>query len=136
MDITQNYSFSMHEGNFPGKTKNNRSTWICLKYNLSTSLLSTLMTYVKNILNWPVPGGQMMDMTQICSFLQHKGNFLGKFENNKATQICLKYTCSLRCVQASIFERYLKNNRLSPQAIVKKNLSLATYMYQLLSHLM
>ena len=26
------------------------------------------MTYVKNILNWPDPGGQMMDMTQNCSF--------------------------------------------------------------------
>ena len=34
------------------------------EYNLSTDLLQTLMTYVKNILNWPDPGGQMMDMTQ------------------------------------------------------------------------
>ena len=34
------------------------------EYNLSTDLLSTLMTYVKKILNWPDPGGQMMDMTQ------------------------------------------------------------------------
>ena len=126
MDMTQNYSFSLYGGNFPGKTKNNRSIWMCLKYNLSvsTSLLSTLMTYVKNILNWPDPGGQMMDMTQICSFLRHKGNFLGKFESNQTTQICLKYTCSLRCVQASILGRYLKNNRLSPQTMVKKNLSL------------
>ena len=82
MDMTQNYSFPLDEGNFPGKTKNNRSTWICLKYNLSTSFLSTLMTYVKNILNWLDPGGQMMDMTQICSFLRHKGNFLGKLKNN------------------------------------------------------
>ena len=46
MDMTQNYSLSLHKGNFPEKTKNNRSTWICLKYNLSTSLLSTLMTYI------------------------------------------------------------------------------------------
>ena len=82
MDMTQNYSFPLDEGNFPGKTKNNRSTWICLKYNLSTSFLSTLMSYVKNILNWPDPGGQMMDMTQICSFLRHKGNFIGKLKNN------------------------------------------------------
>ena len=89
-----------------------------LKYNLSTSLLSTLMTYVKNILNWPDPGGQMMDMTQNCSFLRHKGNFLGKSENSKTTQICLKY--SLRCVRASILERYLKNNRLIPKTMVKK----------------
>ena len=35
-----------------------------LKYNLSTSLLSTLMTNVKNILNWLDPGSQMIDMTQ------------------------------------------------------------------------
>ena len=64
MDMTQNYSFSLHKGNFPGKTKNNRSTSICSKYNLSTSLLSTLMTYLKNVLNGPDPGGQMIDMTQ------------------------------------------------------------------------
>ena len=38
-----------------------------LKYNLSTSILSTLMTYVKNILNWPDPGGQNMYMTQTYS---------------------------------------------------------------------
>ena len=56
MDMTQNYSLSLHNGNFPGKTKNNRSTWICLKYSLSTSLVSTLMTYVKNISDWPDPG--------------------------------------------------------------------------------
>ena len=80
------------------------------------------MTYVKNILNWPDPGGQMMDMTQICSFLQHKGNFLGKLKSNKTTQICLKY--SLRCVEASISERCLKNNRLSPKTMVQRNLSL------------
>ena len=75
IDMTQNYSFSLHKGNFPGKTKNNRSTYICSKYNLSTSLLSTLMTYLKNILNWLDPGGQMMDATQNYSFSLHKGNF-------------------------------------------------------------
>ena len=32
--------------------------------NLSTDLLSTLITYVKNMSTWPDPGGQMMDMTQ------------------------------------------------------------------------
>ena len=52
------------KGNFPGKPKNNRSIKRCSKYNLSTSILSTLMTYVKNILNWPDPGGQIMYMTQ------------------------------------------------------------------------
>ena len=64
----------------------------------------------------------MMDMIQNCSFLRHKGNFLGKLKNNKTTQICLKY--SLRCVRALILERYLKNNRLSPKTMVQKNLSL------------
>ena len=29
----------------------------------------------KNVLNWPDPGGQMMDMTQNCSLSLHKGNF-------------------------------------------------------------
>ena len=106
MDMTQNYSFWLHKGNFPRKTKNDRSTRICFKYNPSTSLLSTLMTYVKNMSNFPDPGDQMMDMTQICSFLWRKGNFLGKSKNNKTTQICLKY--SLRCVEASILERCLK----------------------------
>ena len=64
MDMTQDYSLSLHKGNFPGKTKNNRGTSVCLKYNLSTSILSTLMTYVKSMSNWTDPGGQMMDMTQ------------------------------------------------------------------------
>ena len=62
--IRQNYSFSLHKGNFPGKTKKHKSTQMCLKYNLSTSLLSTLITFVKNISNWPDPGGQIMDMIQ------------------------------------------------------------------------
>ena len=89
MDMTQNFSFSLHKGNFPGKTKNNRSTSICSKYNLSTSLLATLMTYVKNILNWPDPCGQMMDMTSTYSLSLHKGNFPGKTKNNRSTWICL-----------------------------------------------
>ena len=130
MDMYQNYSFSLHKGNFPGKTKSNRRIWICLKYNLGTSLLSTLMTYFKNILNWPDPGGQMMDMTQNCSLLGHKGNFPGISKNNKSTKICLKY--GLRCAGASILERCLKNDRLSPKTMVQKkseseNLSPATY---------
>ena len=88
MDMTQNRSLLRHKGNFPRKSKNNKTTQICLKYNLSTSLLSTLMTYVKNISNWPDPRVQKMDMTQNCSILQHKGNFPGKSENNETTQIC------------------------------------------------
>ena len=56
MDMTQNRSLLRHKGNFPGKSKNKKTTQICLKHNLSTSLLSTLMTYVKNISNWPDPG--------------------------------------------------------------------------------
>ena len=77
-------------------------------------------------LNWPDPGGQMMDITQNCSFLGTKVIFLEnrKTTMNKTTQICLRY--SLRCVRSSILERYLKNNRLSPKTMGKKNPSLAT----------
>ena len=70
----------------------------------------------------------MIDMTQNCSFLQHKGNFSGILKNNKTTQICLEY--GLRCAGASILERCLKNNRLSPKTMVQKNLSLATYKFE------
>ena len=80
------------------------------------------MTYVKNILNWPDPGGQMMDITRNCSLLRHKGNFPGISKNNKTTQICLKY--GLSCAGASVSERCLENNRLSPKTLVQKNLSL------------
>ena len=62
--MTQNRSLLRLEGNFPGKSKNNKTTQICLKYNLGTSFLSTLITYVKNISSWCDPGGQKMDMTQ------------------------------------------------------------------------
>ena len=41
------------------------------------------MTYVKKILNWPNPGGQMMDMTQDYSLSLHKGNFPGKTEKTE-----------------------------------------------------
>ena len=85
MDMTQNCSYLQQKGNFPGKSKNNETTQICLKYNLSTSLLSTLMTYVKNISNWPDLGGQKMDMTKNRSLLQYKGNFPGKSKNNRRT---------------------------------------------------
>ena len=74
MDMTQNRSLLRHKGNFPGKPINNETTQICLKYNLNTSLLSTLRTYVKNISNWPDPGGKKVDMTQNRSLLRHKGN--------------------------------------------------------------
>ena len=88
MDMTQNCSLLRHKGNFPRKSKNNETTQICLNNNLSTSLSSTSMTYVKNISNWPDPGVQKMDMTQNRSLLQHKGNFTGKSENNETTKIC------------------------------------------------
>ena len=52
------------------------------------------MTYVKNISNWPDPGGQKMDMTQNPSLLQYKGDFPGKSKNNETTQICFKYNLS------------------------------------------
>ena len=61
-DMSLNYP--QHKCNFPGKFENSKSTQICLKFSISTSLLSALMTYVKNISNWPVPGGQIMDMSQ------------------------------------------------------------------------
>ena len=66
--MRQNYSLLLHKSSFPGKTKNHKSTRICLKYSLSTSLLSTLITFVKNMLNWPDPGGQRWDMSQNYSF--------------------------------------------------------------------
>ena len=45
------------KGNFPRKTKNNKTIQISFKDSLSISLLSTLMTYAKNISNWPDLGG-------------------------------------------------------------------------------
>ena len=42
------------------------------------------MTYVKNILNWADPGGQMMDMTQNYSLSLHKGNFPGSLKTTEA----------------------------------------------------
>ena len=59
-----------------------------------------------------------MDMTQNCSLLPHKGNFPGKSRNNKTAEICLKY--SLMCAGASVLERYLKNNRVSPKTTVQR----------------
>ena len=65
--------------------KKNKIPSMQLKFNLSTSLLSTLMTYVNNILNWPDPGGQMMDMTKNYSLSLNKGNFPGKTKYNRST---------------------------------------------------
>ena len=42
------------------------------------------MTYLKNILNGPNLGGQMMDMTQNYSLWPHKGNFPGKTKTTEA----------------------------------------------------
>ena len=95
MDMTQNDSLWLHKGNFPGKTKNNRSPQLSSKYNLSTSLLSAFMTYVKNISNWPEPGGPKWDMSQNYSLSPHKGNFPGKTKNNRSTWICLKNGLSI-----------------------------------------
>ena len=55
MDMSQNYLLLPDNSDFSGKTKNKRSTQICLNYSLSTSLLSILMTDAKNISNWPDP---------------------------------------------------------------------------------
>ena len=107
IDMTQNRSLLQRKGNFPGKSQNNKTTQICLKYNLSTSLLSTLMTYIKNMSNWPDPEGQETDMTQTRSLLLHKGNFPGKSKNNKTTQICQKYNLSTSLLSPLI--TYVKN---------------------------
>ena len=58
---------------------------LCIKYSLSTSLLSTLMTHVKNLSNWPDPGGPKWDMSQNYSLSPYKGNFPGKTKNNRST---------------------------------------------------
>ena len=107
MDMTKNYSLWPHKGNFPGKTENNRSIWLCLKYNLSSSLLSTLMTYFKTILNGPDPGGRMIDMTQNYSLWPRKGNFPGKTENNKSIWICSKFNLGTSLL--STLMTYLRN---------------------------
>ena len=65
------------------------------------------MIYVKNISNWPDPGGQKTDMTQNCSLLKQKGNFPGKSKNNKTTQICLKYNLLL-----STLTTYVKTSQV------------------------
>ena len=107
MDMTQNYSLWPHRGNFPGKTENNRSIWLCLKYNRSTSFLSILMTYLKNILNWPDPWGQMIDMIQNSSLWPRKGNFPGKTKNDRSIWICSKYNLGTSLL--STLKTYLKN---------------------------
>ena len=84
MDMTQIYTLLLHEGHSPGKTKNNISKQICLKYILTNSLLSILMTYVRKISNWPDLCCQIMDMTQHYSPLLHKGNFPGRTKNNES----------------------------------------------------
>ena len=57
-------NYPQHKCNFPGKFENSKITQICLKFSISTSLLSALMAYVKNISNWPVSGSQIMNMSQ------------------------------------------------------------------------
>ena len=175
--MTQNRSLLQRKGNFAGKSKNNKTTQICLKYNLSTSLLSALMTYVnnyqigliqgvkkliwpkivpfgctkvvflenlkitkphkyaknitwvtsllstlmtyfKNISNLPDPGGQKIDMTQNHSLLRHKGNFPRKSKKNKTTQICLKYNLGTSLLSTLI--TYVKNISNWPDPGVKK----------------
>ena len=44
-DTSLNYP--QHKCNFPGKFENSKNTQICLKYSISTSFLSALMTYIK-----------------------------------------------------------------------------------------
>ena len=109
MDMTKTYSLLhvSHMRNFPGKTEGNKSIQISLKYSISISLLSSLITLlpmlmkfvknqsawpdprgqrrdVKNISNWPDPGCQMMDMTQNYSLYCMKVIFLEKLKTTKA----------------------------------------------------
>ena len=76
------------------------------------------MIYVKNISNWPDPGGQKTDMTQNCSLLQQKGNFPGKSKNNETTQICLKYNLSTSLL--STLMTYVKTYQVGLIQGVKK----------------
>ena len=46
--MTQNRSLLQHKGNFPGKSENNESTQICLKYGLRRAGASILERYPKN----------------------------------------------------------------------------------------
>ena len=63
------------------------------------------MTYVKNIPNWPDPGGQIMDMNHNY-FLSDKGHFpAGKTrKQQKHTHMLLKYGLS-----SSLLMTYVKN---------------------------
>ena len=85
-----------------------------LKLYPVTSLLSTSMIQVKNISNWPDPGGQKTAMTQNCSPLQQKGNFPGKSKNNETTQICLKYNLSTSLFSSllSTLTTYVKTSQV------------------------
>ena len=46
--MTQNCSLLWHKGNFPGKSKNNETTEICLKYSLTCAGASISKRYLKN----------------------------------------------------------------------------------------
>ena len=50
------------------------------------------MTYLKNILNGPDPGGQMMDMTQILHFDRIRVIFLEKLKTTEAYKYARKIT--------------------------------------------
>ena len=52
------------------------------------------MIYVKNISNWPDPGGQRWDMNQNYSLRLHKGKFPGKLKTTKAHEYVLKHSQS------------------------------------------
>ena len=76
------------------------------------------MIFVKNISNWPDPGGQKTDMTQNRSLLQQKGNLPGKSKNNETTQICLKYNLSTPLLSTST--TYVKTSQVGLiQGVIK-----------------
>ena len=87
--MSQNYSLLLDNGDFPGRTKNKRSTQICLNYSLSNSLLSTLMIDVKKHIKLAWSRVQRSDISQNYSLLLHKGNFKEKTKNNKSNRYAL-----------------------------------------------
>ena len=46
-NMSLNYPLRSHKCNFLGKIENNKSTQICFKQSVSTSLISALMAYLK-----------------------------------------------------------------------------------------
>ena len=108
MDMSQNYSLLPDNSDFPGKTKNKRSTQICLNYSLSNSLLSTLMIDVKkNISNWPDRECKDRVLAKIIHFYCIKGILKKKLKTTEANRYALSIS------PLSTLMRYLRNIKLA-----------------------